>query len=239
LLKNIFFPPATPSKHDTGLRFTDILFGFVIKELFVRLQNWGAEPWYIRWQLLAGTILVLGSWIGYRRSLSRSTYELKFFNLPLARFVVDQAMLVLYFRLAILTPNQAHPKTDPSGLTHATTETLLIIFGLYLVWDIGALLMSIGSKYPLIDEASQAKTDTKASQNWPGLLITAAFLGLFAALYCVAEGVTIKGTQADTIFMIATGLLLAYRFAKEIRTSVWRPVAVVAPTAEPSGTAGV
>src|SRR5688500_15778712 len=93
-------PPAEPTKRDTGLRFTDILFGFVIRELFIRLQDWGELAWFVRWQLIAATALVLGSWIGFRRSLNRSDYELKFFNLPLLRFVLDQLMVILYFRIA-------------------------------------------------------------------------------------------------------------------------------------------
>ena len=68
----VFHPPADVSKADTGIRFTDILFGFVIKELFVRLQNWSQLDWFVRWQLIAGTALVLGSWIGFRRSLNRT-----------------------------------------------------------------------------------------------------------------------------------------------------------------------
>src|SRR5438132_902411 len=103
-LRRVVSPPAEVSKVDTGLRFTDILFGFVIRELFLRLQNWATLPWFVRWQLIAGTALVLGSWIGFRRSLNRSSYELKFFNLPLLRFVLDQLMVILYFRVAVLAP---------------------------------------------------------------------------------------------------------------------------------------
>ena len=39
-LRKALAPPAEVSKVDTGLRFTDILFGFVIREIFLRLQNW-------------------------------------------------------------------------------------------------------------------------------------------------------------------------------------------------------
>ena len=207
-----------PTKHDTGLRFTDILFGFAIKELFVRLQNWSVEPWYIRWQLLAGTTLVLGSWIGFRRSLNRSSYELKFFNLPLIRFVLDQAMLVIYFRVAILTPNEAHAKTNPSSLTRSTTTALLVVFLLYLAWDVLGVVMNVLHKYPEINDKGE-KTNNRARVDWWGLGITAVFAALFLVLNLVAQGEPIKGTQADTIFMIAIGLLLLYRFFKEIRTS--------------------
>ena len=105
ILRIALSPPPEDEERDTGLRFTDILFGFVIRELFIRLQHWSQLAWFVRWQLIAATALVLGSWIGFRRSLNRPTYQLKFFNLPLVRFFVDQLMLILYFRIATLTPD--------------------------------------------------------------------------------------------------------------------------------------
>src|SRR5579883_735101 len=100
-LSNIVLHPSPElEEFDTGLRYTDILFGFVIRELFIRLQHVAQLDAQAQLQLVLGAILVLGSWIGYRQSLYRSKYQLRFFNLPLLRFVVDQAMLVLYFRIA-------------------------------------------------------------------------------------------------------------------------------------------
>jgi hypothetical protein len=123
-------------KADTSLRYTDILFGFVIRELFLRLQNFPELDSYTQWHLLIGTTLVLGSWIGFRRSLNRSGYTVKFFNLPFFKFLLDQSMLVLYFRLAATTavdPTFVVP--DPS-LAVRTIELVTYIFGLYLGWDI-------------------------------------------------------------------------------------------------------
>ena len=59
---------------DTSLRYTDILFGFVIREIFLRLQYWhnlDLDAWLYLSVCLA---LVLGSWIGYRRSLNRMPF---------------------------------------------------------------------------------------------------------------------------------------------------------------------
>lgn len=207
-LKSAFSQPATLDTLDSGLQFTDILFGFVITKLFVRLQDWGTLQGYIRWQLIASTVLVLGSWIGFRNSLNRSRFQVKFFNLPLARFILDQLMVLLYFRIAILTPSDL----APSDLANSTAETLLIIFVLYFLWDAIGLLMSIGrhgnvSKY-------QSTTD------WPGIAITFLFLICFGVLYCVVQGVEVCEAQAKLFFIIATALILAYRFAKDVRSAL-------------------
>jgi hypothetical protein len=95
LIRVALSPPAAFDRRDTGLRFTDILFGFVIREIFVRLQEWSELDAIVKWQLVASSMLVLGSWIGFRRSLNRSDYQPKFVNLPFLRFVIDQLMIIL------------------------------------------------------------------------------------------------------------------------------------------------
>jgi hypothetical protein len=129
-------PVPEVGRIDTSLRYTDILFGFVIRELFLRLQNWPDLDAAVQWHLIVGTTLVLGSWIGYRRSLNRSSYEVKFFNLPLFRFVVDQGMLVLYFRIAVLTNVDRTNLPTASVLAADTTKFVMYVFFLYVVWDL-------------------------------------------------------------------------------------------------------
>jgi hypothetical protein len=223
-IRRIFSPPAEVSKVDTGLRFTDILFGFVIRELFIRLQNWATLPWFVRWQLIAGTALVLGSWIGFRRSLNRSTYELKFFNLPLLRFVLDQLMVILYFRVAVLTPTDAHPHVDPGSLTHNTLKTLLFIFVLYALWDLSGIRMAHATtagkpKYGEIKDGQP--TEGQARRDWAGFWITAFVLLVLAAVFLFTHDHRLGAHGADGLFIAATGLLLLYRFLKEVRSS-WR-----------------
>ena len=210
-VKRIFLPAAKEDQHGTGLQFTDILFGFVISQIFVRLQYWGSLSPYVRWQLVASTALVLGSWIGFRRSLNRTEYQLKFFNLPLFRFVLDQLMVILYFRVAILTSSKGIPTHGASSLTNATVETLFFIFVLYALWDVGGLIMGStlkSRKYPAL-----------TADPW-GLVITLTFLGLFGALWCITCGTDVDGHAAGLLLAAATLLLLAYRWAKEIRSTM-------------------
>jgi hypothetical protein len=214
-------PPPSVSTQSTALTFTDILFGFVIKELFSRLQYWGTQPSVVRWQLILGVTLVLGSWIGFRRSLARSNYELKFFNLPLLRFVLDQAMVFIYFRISVLTPEAAHPNVAPVSLVQTTTRWVAVIFGLYLLWDILGVLMSIlpKSKYKKINQETKAMDDEPFSPNWPGVLITLASGGLIAIVYALASNTGSHNSNVDLLLVVVTIVLLAYRFAKEVRTT--------------------
>lgn len=201
------------SESDSGLTFTDILFGFVISAIFVRLQNWGSLDGFVRWQLVTSVVIVLGSWIGFRQSLNRSKYKLKFFNLPLFRFILDQIMVLLYFRIAILTPT--HPTDlDPANLADNTLEVLFFIFALYLLWDIGNLLMSWRW-------TRQQSKYTNSTADWIGVCITAFFLACFTVLLHIDHEIDVGAQQASLLFAIAVALLLAYRFAKDVRNA-WK-----------------
>lgn len=221
----MFSPPASVERFDTGLRFTDILFGFVVRELFIRLQNWPDLVWYVRWQLVAGTALVLGSWIGFRRSLNRPKYEIKFFNLPFFRFVIDQLMVVFYFRVATLTPSD--PEANAPGATQlvdSTLEAIVLIFALYAIWDMLGIMMALvrgedgAKKYPEIVDQKPDRT-REALVNVSGWLVTLGSLGLFGALWIFSQSLDLSNRSAGVVLATATVLLLAYRMAKEIRTS--------------------
>ncbi|HEV7405992.1 MAG TPA: hypothetical protein VGO11_23805 [Chthoniobacteraceae bacterium] len=211
---------------DTSLRYTDILFGFVIKELFMRLQHWFAIPVEVRGQLLVGAVLVLGSWIGFRRSLNRSSYEVKFFNLPLLRFVADQLMLILYLRMATLTAEfkpEAREFPVPPDLLQDTLLLVYSVFILYLIWDLFGCWMAVAKippegslparpRYPKVEDKKM--TDRPAEADVTGLTMT--FLGLFsfALLY--------QNRAAFPEIAVYSGLvllLLLYRFLKELRKS--------------------
>lgn len=226
LARAVFTPPAQDDKHDTGLRFTDILFGFVISQLFLRLQGWSTLTDFSRWQLICGTTLVLGSWIGFRRSVHRPQYELKFFNLPLLRFLLDQVMLILYFRVATLTPLDPSKAPDSAqSVTHATLKALLVVFILYFLWDLAgqamALLPGAGKKYPA------SKVDAK------GPAITLAFLVAFAAFLHVVDSAS--SVDATAAMIAATTLLIAYRWLKEIRSTLRGSSGPTPAPAQPAG----
>lgn len=229
---NAFFrvaihPEPELEKFDTSLRYTDILFGFVIKELFLRLQNWMQLDRAVQLHLVVGTTLVLGSWIGFRRSLYRSSYQVKFFNLPLFRFIADQLMLILYFRVAVLTDPTGKTLMPASDIADSTVKLLIYVFALYLLWDVLGIWMAKakvsaadGKKAPRYPNASNGKdpqiTGQEQIPNWWGLIISATGLALLLLFWLFRSCLSPVGE-----FISATAWLLLYRWLKEIRTS-WR-----------------
>jgi hypothetical protein len=218
-------PAPESDPHETGLTFTDILFGFVITQIFVRMQNWTDLSGYVRLQLLVSTALVLGSWIGFRQSLNRPAYKLRFFNLPLARFALDQLMILLYFRVAVLTPGSpdtgaipVEPLT-PSELTTDTLKVLSIVFALYLLWDLGGIWMGCLKKY----ETSNRDLFAPA--------ITSVFLVAILIVFHVASETDVDASSASWLLGVATVLLVGYRVAKDIRSAL-KPKSEPCPPAE-------
>jgi hypothetical protein len=210
-------PPASTSSADTSLRYTDILFGFVIKELFTRLQNWPSVNWTVKAHLLVGTTLVLGSWIGYRRSLNRTSYDVKFFNLPFFRFLADQLMLILYFRIAVITNVDGTGLPDDQTLATHTASLVVAVFALYLVWDALAIWMVFaktdGGAVPLYPKVGDDGKKTTERQKFEpaGICITAFFLSLVSICWC--------RSQSPESLWILVAILLGYRWVKEVRTS--------------------
>jgi hypothetical protein len=233
-MKKIFrlaLHPVPELEHfDTSLRYTDILFGFVIRELFSRLQNWNQIDRAVQLHLIVGTTLVLGSWIGFRRSLYRTTFQVKFFNLPLIRFVVDQLMLVLYFRVAVLTDVGGKQIPPPDDLANSTSELVMYVFFLYTIWDLLGMWMakartiaSDGTEKPRYPEITNSKdpkmTDKAQTINWRGFLITIGSTGLLLFVWSLRCRLS-----PNWRFFIVTALLLLYRWAKEMRTSWLSPL---------------
>ena len=228
-LRIAFQPPSQPEVNDTGLRYTDILFGFVIRELFVRLQNWPRMDRAIHWQLIVATTVVLGSWIGFRRNLNRPAYQLKFFNLPFFRFLADQIMLILYFRIATLTPQDVPLASDATALAAHTLSLVFWIFALYVVWDLLGIWMArvqergndgtYKMKYPKVVPGAKGleKGTEPQVQDWVSVMISGSVL--LSLLLMRRLGA--NWFNARPTFAVLWSLLLIYRWLKELRTS-WR-----------------
>src|SRR5271166_2575800 len=114
----------------TSLTFTDVIFGLVISQIFIRAAALNTLSTAVDVHLALSLAVVLGSYIGYRASLKRSTYRLAFFNLPLLRFILDLFMIFLYYVLTI-TPDETK---NPLAPVHAQVDTLVVflIFAAYL-----------------------------------------------------------------------------------------------------------
>lgn len=228
-------PKPELARLDTGLRYTDILFGFVIREIFLRLQRWEQLDRYAWLYLFACLSLVLGSWIGYRRSLNRSSYEVKFFNLPFFRFLLDQGMLILYFQTVnSRTTDMTRPwmdanaaaslGTDPSNLAKDTVTLLVLVFTLYWLWDILGMRMAASkdsfgkARYPKVEDGKIL--EQRQPPDWSGFIITTVAFGFLVAVWVLLKNQVGWLTPIPT-FISTVIILLGYRTLKEIRTS-WR-----------------
>ncbi len=209
-LKN---PSPTEDKLGTGLRLTDVIFGFVFKEVFFRLADWNEIPndiaWTVRIHLVLVAVLVLGSYIGYRNSLKRADYEIAFVNLPMVKFVLDQGMVVLYFVLATRTPDDPadfaeSPSTYGAAWMQDTITLVLAVTCLYLVWDFVSFLMTkfnYGS----------------VKFRWLGLFITlASTLAIFLTLL-VFSWIDPGDSGARAFLIVVGAVLILYRVAKDHR----------------------
>jgi hypothetical protein len=229
-------PTPEVARLDTSLRYTDILFGFVIREIFLRLQYWQQLPRHVLMHLAVCAALVLGSWIGYRRSLNRSQYEVKFFNLPFFRFLLDQGMLIFYFQMAGSTSvdlgkprmdlNAQPPVApDPLQLANGTIKLILLIFVFYLAWDFLGILMARTKdseqkfRYKPVDTNNNIDTANAPEQDWIAPLITSAGFVLFAFLWLLLNQNCSLHLSPIPVLIIAIVLLLFYRLAKETKTS--------------------
>lgn len=234
----LLHPKREVARLDTSLRYTDILFGFVIREIFLRLQYWQNLPRHVLMHLAVCAALVLGSWIGYRRSLNRSSYEVKFFNLPFFRFLLDQAMLILYFQMAGSTSvDLGKPMTDPTAkplvapdsllLADGTVKLIVFIFILYLAWDLLGIWMarskdSVQFRYPAVRD-NKPQEGEQQRRDWAALMITGSFLGLFGVLRLLLNQSSELHVAPIPVLSIAIILLLVYRVAKETKTSWLQP----------------
>ncbi len=214
--------PAEIDTNDTGLRFTDVLFGFVIRELFLSLNKWKKLDGYTRAHLIAGAVLVLGSYIGYRNSLKRGQFKIRFINLPLLKFTTDQAMVALYFAFAVAVPHppSGNPKFPLSAeLARIDANLLTLIFGLYLLWDLLSLAMhhtKPGSVSRYADQLIDGKNYPGVTFTRTGLVITFVFFLMFFAgrLFVDCHVLDNRGAM---VFGGASALgLFLYRVAKDV-----------------------
>lgn len=139
---------------DTGLQFTDVLFGFALSEIVLRLVKWTQLTNAARMHLGLAAITILGSYIGFRNSQKRGRFRLRFFNLVTLRFLFDQTMVFFYFWLALYIPLDEDKTTgtltripDARDLLRFDARVVFGIFALYLGWDLISQWMAASGKY--------------------------------------------------------------------------------------------
>lgn len=121
-------------KAATGVGFIDLLFALVVVELFKPLYPWwtvSAVGWV---QISLAALLTLCSWIGYHVSVNRPRWVVRFPNIPLAQYLLDIAMLGVYYTSAEYAIDAAH---HPQTVTYLPQAAVVFAsFFLYFLWDL-------------------------------------------------------------------------------------------------------
>jgi len=201
----------------TGLRFTDVLFGFVLRELVIRLVDWRVQPVWVRGHLILTAVVVLGSYVGYRNSAKRADDRVRFFNLPLARFALDQMMVFAYFRMAIATqdldlatnPAASAHWPSPASLARIETAMLGLIAGCYLLWDVLGHVMAWRT-----DGDGHRRYPTIAA-DWRRTMMTVGLLAVTVVGVVWSHLARLGSGQAVVLQAVAVAVVLAYRTAKD------------------------
>ena len=205
--------PGQVDLSETGITFVDVLFALVVTEGLEPLRRWESRPADGRWHLTVAAVLTLTSWIGYHTSKNRPKYEIRFLNWPLAQFVLDVLMVVVYW-IAITTYEKSR-----DSMPSAWPEALLVsvAFGLYVLWD-------------LVGWRIRKSHDYGGPQVRPGdwwrrgvtMVATAVAVGL-----AIAAGLAQRNDWADVwVYRIDVGLivlLVLYRIAKELVSPAQEP----------------
>jgi len=148
--------PKRPHQLDdklVGITFIDVLFALVIAQLLQPFAITRHVPLAGTAHLLVGGVVTIGSWIGYHNSLSRPHYVIRFVNLPLAQFLIDIALVVVYWLLAI-TAEGANPAIPRATSVVPEARYVAVAFLLYGAWDLVAL------RIRRVEAAASAATGT-------------------------------------------------------------------------------
>jgi hypothetical protein len=211
--------------NDTSLRFTDVLFGFALREVVLRLVKWEQLNVASRIHLLLTTLVILGSYVGFRNSQKRGRFKLRFLNLATMRFVLDQAMVFLYFLLALYISLDKDPATgqlSPSpaaALSRFDARVIVAIFALYFVWDLISHWMARCGRYFISKgdpNAEPTTSDLRLQAPMYRTVVTGAALAIACALMLVSEYAEPKGSAATWLIAAMAGLAVTYRLTKDM-----------------------
>lgn len=202
--------PGRLDPAETGITFVDVLFALVVAEGFAPLRRWEQFVPNGRWHVGVAVVLTLASWIGYHTSKNRPRYEIRFFNWPLAQFVLDIGMVIVYW-IAITTYEKSLHATQS-----AWPEALLVLvaFVLYSLWDLLGWQMKKSGQYSgMVAKAGDWRRRAVS-------LIALAVAGFIALLAGLAQHNRWWPGWVYRLDLALILFLVLYRAAKEAVTPV-------------------
>jgi hypothetical protein len=189
-----------------GITFIDVLFALVIGKLLEPFATAKSIPTAGMTHLLLAGVVTIGSWIGYHNSLSRPHYVIRFVNLPLAQFLIDVALVVVYWLLAI-TAEGTTPAIPRPVSAVPEARYVMIGFLLYSAWDLVALR---------IRQTEQATGATTTADVPARRRVTYVFSAVSAVTWALLWWTDPRSTSLVVLadaWLIAVAI--AYRLGKE------------------------
>jgi hypothetical protein len=200
--------PQRPPEEDpkaVGITFVDVLFALVIARVLEPFAGATSVTGPGVMHLVLAGVLTLTSWIGYHNSLNRPQYFIRFPNLPLFQFLIDVALVVVYWLTAVAVEQ---PGETPSP----TSESILVAisFGLYSLWDFVGYRIRRDVRYykrPLERHVPARR----------GVTLWCFLVSTVVAVFVIV-GWPSGATAVYVVDAILVGLLVAYRVLKEYVT---------------------
>jgi hypothetical protein len=199
------------------LDFLDLLYAVPVGDLAMRVS--GAELGRVSaadWSALAVILAtIVFSWIGLhkdRAAMDDKTHrrgpigKLPFFGMQFPQFLDQIAIIGAYFAMGLFL--KLPTGQDPAVRQPAEgwlTGLLLVIFGLYLVWDLFDMCLA----WPSLTNKPPGPWFEPA---WRGALVTTGFLVIAGILFAVTLGVHPQPVALNVILCV---FLYAYRVAQD------------------------
>ena len=205
----------------SGITFVDILFALAVGLVLAPFAPWAIShkehsiPGPVLANLGVALILILTSFIGYHNSENRPRFKVRFVNISLWKFVLDIAMVILYFLFA------AYASVDPPK-TKRLCLFLLLVAVLYLLWDLAGWYEKWKPGYKAAWSAAQHNdqrpdivTDWVPTDRWR--IVPTLLLAIASAVLLLVVTLTVRPTNTDLYLLdgLMVCVLVAYRIAKD------------------------
>jgi hypothetical protein len=202
--------PPKKDDRDTGVTFVDVLFALVVGKI---LSSSVGEPLSGAsiGHLAVGAVLTITSWVGYHNSANRTQYFLRFWNLPIWLFLIDIALVYVYWLVPAVTVQQAVNGQFPPPEAVRVTVLVTVSAGLYVLWDFVALRIRKSAKY-----GERPEHHDIPARRYASLAYFAATLIVLGIVHCSEPHTTTTVIGVDVILIV---LLLGYRTLKEWLTT--------------------
>ncbi len=190
-----------------GTVFIDVLFGVVVAKA-LDLSSTGQRTIAEQLNLLLAIVVTVSAWIGYHNSRNRARYTISFFNLPLFQFIIEIALVYVYW-LLVVSSTRISRGTPSVADAPVLTEAILVTcyFALSSCWDLTAWAMRRTSKY----SAMRIEDDRPRRR-----LVTRVFLLIFMTLSVIIGVAQPVGSVSTLLTVVMIIMVVMHRWVQNV-----------------------